>query len=101
MSSTTSDSNEPQAQAPRPPRRSVFWWLQKLISPVLLLAVGVALIALLGVGDPLVGRLLVYDALRANFLELEQRPDPECRYCADGAAFPGYEELVAVCGVAG
>src|SRR5207247_3292794 len=45
---------------------------------------------LLGIGEPLVGRLLCYDALRAAFFELELAPDPSCRYCADGARFPGY-----------
>lgn len=37
---------------------------------------------LLGIGDPLVGRLLIYDALRANFMELRQQPDPNCACCA-------------------
>src|SRR5690606_33296927 len=31
---------------------------------------------LLGIGDPLIGRLLCYDALVGRFLELEQRRDP-------------------------
>ncbi len=38
---------------------------------------------LLGVGDPLVGRLLHYDALAARFREIKARRDPDCRYCAD------------------
>jgi molybdopterin/thiamine biosynthesis adenylyltransferase/rhodanese-related sulfurtransferase len=52
---------------------------------------------LLGIGDPLVGRLLLYDALRAAFTELELRPDPRCRYCAEGAVFPGYADYEELC----
>ena len=52
---------------------------------------------LLGLGEPLVGRLLLYDALAARFLELEQRRDPDCPLCADGRAFPGYQQLAAIC----
>ncbi len=52
---------------------------------------------LLGLGDPLVGRLLVYDALDARFLELEQRPDPDCAYCGEGREFPGYVDYEAFC----
>jgi sulfur-carrier protein adenylyltransferase/sulfurtransferase len=52
---------------------------------------------LLGIGEPLVGRLLCYDALRAAFFELELAPDPSCRYCADGARFPGYVDYAQFC----
>ena len=52
---------------------------------------------LLGLGEPLIGRLLLYDALAARFLELEQRRDPACVLCADGREFPGYEELASTC----
>ena len=56
---------------------------------------------ILGLGEPLVGRLLVYDALAARFLELEQHRDPDCALCADGRTFPGYESLAATCRDAG
>jgi molybdopterin/thiamine biosynthesis adenylyltransferase len=36
---------------------------------------------LLGIGDPLVGRLLRYDALRGRFDEFEVLRDPDCRTC--------------------
>ncbi len=36
---------------------------------------------LLGIGDLLVGRLLCYDALRAQFRELRVPRDPACRGC--------------------
>jgi adenylyltransferase/sulfurtransferase len=36
---------------------------------------------ILGVGDSLAGRLLIYDALAANFRTVKVRPDPACRLC--------------------
>jgi molybdopterin/thiamine biosynthesis adenylyltransferase len=53
---------------------------------------------LLGIGEPLVGRLLHYDALRQRFSELQLKPDPDCAYCAPGAPFPGYVDYEAFCG---
>ncbi|MFI5401482.1 MAG: ThiF family adenylyltransferase, partial [Planctomycetota bacterium] len=53
----------------------------------------------LGQGEPLYGRLLVYDALAATFRELKVRPDPECAYCAAGRPFPGYIDYEGFCGV--
>ncbi|HXH03138.1 MAG TPA: molybdopterin-synthase adenylyltransferase MoeB [Candidatus Competibacteraceae bacterium] len=55
---------------------------------------------LLGLGDPLVGRLLCYDALRAEFHELRAEPDPHCQYCAPGAEFPGYVDYERFCAAA-
>jgi sulfur-carrier protein adenylyltransferase/sulfurtransferase len=52
---------------------------------------------LLDIGDPLVGRLICYDALRARFSELQLAPDPACRYCADLARFPGYVDYEHFC----
>jgi molybdopterin/thiamine biosynthesis adenylyltransferase/rhodanese-related sulfurtransferase len=52
---------------------------------------------LLGIGEPLVGRLLHYDALRQRFTELRLAPDPACRYCAPGAEFPGYVDYERFC----
>jgi molybdopterin/thiamine biosynthesis adenylyltransferase/rhodanese-related sulfurtransferase len=52
---------------------------------------------LLGEGEPLVGRLLLYDALAARFRELRVARDPECAYCADGASFPGYVDYDLFC----
>jgi molybdopterin/thiamine biosynthesis adenylyltransferase len=40
----------------------------------------------LGLGDTLVGRLLVYDALAARFRELKLRRDPQCPTCGEGVA---------------
>ena len=55
---------------------------------------------ILGIGDPLVGRLLLYDSLGTNFTELKVRRDPECPICGPNAPeipesemgkFPDYE----------
>jgi molybdopterin/thiamine biosynthesis adenylyltransferase/rhodanese-related sulfurtransferase len=43
-----------------------------------------AIKVLLGIGDPLIGRLLIYDALDASFQELTLRRDPHCPACGDG-----------------
>jgi molybdopterin/thiamine biosynthesis adenylyltransferase/rhodanese-related sulfurtransferase len=40
---------------------------------------------LLGIGDLLAGRLLIYDALDGTFSELQLRRDPRCPACGDGA----------------
>jgi molybdopterin/thiamine biosynthesis adenylyltransferase/rhodanese-related sulfurtransferase len=40
---------------------------------------------ILGIGEPLVGRLLTYDALGMEFRELRLSRDPECPMCGPGA----------------
>ena len=52
---------------------------------------------LLGIGAPLVSRLLVYDALDASFTELRLRRNPDCALCGDGAVFPGYADYEEFC----
>ena len=44
-----------------------------------------ALKLLLGIGEPLAGRLLIYDALDSTFQELKLRRDPACPACGDAA----------------
>jgi sulfur-carrier protein adenylyltransferase/sulfurtransferase len=39
----------------------------------------------LGIGEPLVGRLLMFDALSTSFMELKLRQDPDCPVCGSGA----------------
>lgn len=39
---------------------------------------------LLGVGESMAGRLLIYDGLSAAFRVLKVRPDPECPLCGSG-----------------
>lgn len=44
-----------------------------------------ALKLLLGIGEPLVGRLLNFDALSTHFQQLKIRRDPACPVCREGA----------------
>jgi adenylyltransferase/sulfurtransferase len=46
---------------------------------------------LLGIGEPLVGRFLVFDALRMKFRELKLRKDPDCPVCG---THPTVKELI-------
>jgi molybdopterin/thiamine biosynthesis adenylyltransferase len=46
----------------------------------------------IGIGEPLVGRLLLYEALGTRFTELKVRRDPECPICGpDAPQAPGSE----------
>ena len=58
----------------------------------------------LGIGEPLIGRLLLFDALSTRFTELKVRRDPECPICGENAPqvpesemgqFPDYELFCA------
>ena len=54
---------------------------------------------ILGIGESLVGRLLLYDALAMRFRELKLRRNPECPVCGDN---PSIHELIdyhQFCGV--
>ncbi len=55
---------------------------------------------ILGVGEPLVGRLLTFDALGTRFTELKLRRDPNCPVCAEGVPFPGFIDYEQFCNVA-
>lgn len=58
-----------------------------------------ALKLLLGIGEPLVGRLLTYDALAGEFSELRLFRDPECPACGEHGHpedLPTYAEVCAV-----
>jgi molybdopterin/thiamine biosynthesis adenylyltransferase len=52
---------------------------------------------LLGIGDPLTGRLLHFDALSMRFRETRLRHDPDCAVCALDLPFPGYIDYPAFC----
>ena len=47
----------------------------------------------LGIGDPLVGRLLLYDALSGEFEEMKLRRDPACPVCGESADDHGLRGL--------
>lgn len=55
---------------------------------------------LLGIGEPLIGRFVIYDALRMRFRELKLRKDPECAVCGEHPtiselkAYGGYCDVV-------
>jgi molybdopterin/thiamine biosynthesis adenylyltransferase/rhodanese-related sulfurtransferase len=62
---------------------------------------------IVGTGDPLIGRLLMYDALAATTTELKVRRDPECPICSrepdeiaddEMGVFPDYEAFCAAAG---
>ena len=38
---------------------------------------------ILGIGEPLIGRFLIYDALRMRFREITLRKDPQCAVCGE------------------
>lgn len=52
---------------------------------------------ILGIGTPLTGRLLHFDALSMRFRETSLVADPECAVCAAGRPFPGYIDYAAFC----
>jgi len=56
-----------------------------------------ALKLLLGIGDPLVGRLLTVDALGMRFRELALTADPDCPGCGAHAVFDGYAAIETFC----
>jgi adenylyltransferase/sulfurtransferase len=58
-----------------------------------------ALKILMGIGEPLVGRLLVYDALRMGFDELRLRRDPRCPLCGEAPTIKELQDYEAFCGV--
>ncbi len=54
---------------------------------------------LLGLGEPLIGRLLLYDALAMSFRELALRKDPNCVLCSARATQKGLIDYAGFCGV--
>ncbi len=55
---------------------------------------------LLGIGEPLVGRLVLYDALAQRFNEVRVGPDPHCQVCGQDADTVEYREYAEACAVA-
>jgi len=56
---------------------------------------------LLGIGEPLTGRLLIHDALRQSWDTLTVRADPDCPVCSDQPTITELIDYVAFCGVPG
>jgi sulfur-carrier protein adenylyltransferase/sulfurtransferase len=51
----------------------------------------------LGIGEPLIGRLLLFDALSAEFNEVKLRRDPDCPVCGDHPTITEYIDYVEFC----
>jgi len=60
-----------------------------------------------GSGEPLIGRLLLYEALGTTFTNLKLRRDPDCPICSrppgeisdeEMGVFPDYETFCAAAG---
>jgi sulfur-carrier protein adenylyltransferase/sulfurtransferase len=51
----------------------------------------------LGIGEPLVGRLLLFDALSAEFTEVKLRRDPDCPVCGEHPTITDYIDYVEFC----
>jgi sulfur-carrier protein adenylyltransferase/sulfurtransferase len=54
---------------------------------------------LLGLGDTLAGRLLIFDALRMTFRELKLKRDPNCPVCGDEPTIRGLIDYERFCGI--
>ncbi len=55
---------------------------------------------ILGVGEPLIGRLLLVDALAMRFRELKLRKDPDCPVCGDHPTITKLIDYDQFCGIA-
>jgi sulfur-carrier protein adenylyltransferase/sulfurtransferase len=51
-----------------------------------------------GVGEPLVGRLMIYDALEMSYRTLQVRKDPECAVCGKNPTITELIDYEAFCG---
>ena len=55
---------------------------------------------ILGVGEPLIGRLLHFEALKMKFRELKLRRDPQCPVCGDAPTITAPVDYEQFCGIA-
>ena len=56
---------------------------------------------IIGKGEPLIGRLLLFDALAMRFRELKLRKNPECPVCGDHPTVTKLIDYVQFCGIRG
>ena len=54
---------------------------------------------IMGVGEPLVNRFMIYDALRMRFRELKLRKDPECPVCGEHPTVTELIDYDQFCGI--
>lgn len=57
-----------------------------------------AIKVLTGAGEPLVGKLMIYDALEMEYRKLKVRKDPKCALCGDNATVTELIDYEAFCG---
>ena len=54
---------------------------------------------IMGIGEPLIGRFLIYDALRMRFRELKLRKDPDCPVCGTHPTVKQLIDYEQFCGI--
>jgi sulfur-carrier protein adenylyltransferase/sulfurtransferase len=54
---------------------------------------------LLGIGEPLIGRLVLFDALKTEFRELKLRKNPDCPICGTHPTIHTLIDYEAFCGI--
>jgi len=54
---------------------------------------------ILGIGEPLIGRLLLFDAMRMKFRELKLRKDPDCPICGTHPTITKLIDYQQFCGI--
>ena len=55
---------------------------------------------IVGAGEPMIGRLLLFDALKMKFRELKLRKDPACPICSEHPTQTGLIDYDQFCGIA-
>jgi adenylyltransferase/sulfurtransferase len=54
---------------------------------------------IIGVGEPLINRFMIYDALKMRFRELKLRKDPDCPVCGDNPTVTELIDYDQFCGI--
>ena len=54
---------------------------------------------IVGAGDPLIGRLVLFDALKLKFRELKLRKSPDCPVCSENPTQTGLIDYQQLCGI--
>jgi molybdopterin/thiamine biosynthesis adenylyltransferase/rhodanese-related sulfurtransferase len=54
---------------------------------------------IVGAGDPLIGRLVLFDALKLKFRELKLRKSPDCPICSENPTQTGLIDYQQLCGI--
>jgi molybdopterin/thiamine biosynthesis adenylyltransferase/rhodanese-related sulfurtransferase len=57
-----------------------------------------AIKVIVGIGEPLAGRLMIYDALEMSYRTVRVRKDPECPICGKNPTITGLIDYDAFCG---